>query len=177
MKKISLLLCLGIFLLPAVNSPAADISISEASSECIDCHASVHPGIVKDWQNSRHANIAPQDAMAVEGLARKLSSKNVPDNLKGTVVGCAECHMQRPEAHADTFEHNGYEIHVVVSPRDCATCHSQETEQYSNNLMANAYANLAEYTLYQKLQRSIIGTNKRTQGRIIAGPAVEATQS
>jgi hypothetical protein len=44
MKKISLLLCLGIFLLAAVNSPAADISISEASSECIDCHASVHPG-------------------------------------------------------------------------------------------------------------------------------------
>jgi len=72
MKKSSLLLCLGIFLLQTSNSPAADVSVSEATSECIDCHASVHPGIVIDWQNSRHANIAPKDAMAVEGLARKV---------------------------------------------------------------------------------------------------------
>jgi len=85
--------------------------------------------------------------------------------------------MQRPEAHADTFEHNGYEIHVVVSPKDCSTCHSQEDEQYSKNLMANAYDNLAENKLYQKLQRSIIGTKKRSKGRIICGPADEATKA
>jgi len=177
MKKASLLICLGIFLLQAGAYAAAEVPISDATSECLDCHALVHPGIVKDWQNSRHAIIAPQNAMAVEGPARKISSKKVPETLRGTVIGCAECHTLRPEAHADTFEHNGYEIHVVVSPRDCATCHSQETEQYSNNLMANAYDNLAENTLYQKLQRSIIGTKKRSQGRIIAGPADEATKA
>jgi len=177
MKKVSLLLCLGIFLFYTVNSPAAEISISEATSECIDCHASVHPGIVKDWQNSRHAEITLKDAMAVEGPARKVSNKNVPDNLKGTVVGCAECHMQRPKAHADTFEHNGYEIHVVVSPNDCSTCHAQESDQYSKNLMANAYDNLAENKLYQKLQRSIIGTKKRSRGRITCEPADETTKA
>jgi len=177
MKKLSLLLSVVVFLLQAENLIAADIPISEVSAECIDCHAAVHPGIVKDWQNSRHAIITPKDAMAVEGTALKVSSKNVPENLRGTVVGCAECHLLRPGAHADTFEHNGYEIHTVVSPKDCSTCHSQEAEQYSQNLMSHAYGNLAENKLYQKLQRSIIGTKKRNQGRITYGPADDATKA
>jgi hypothetical protein len=177
MKKVKLFICLGIFFLQASISFSAEIPISEASSECIDCHASVHPGIVKDWQNSRHAEITPKEAMAVDGPARKVSSEKVPDSLKGTAVGCAECHMLRPGAHADTFEHNGYEIHVVVSPGDCATCHSEEAQQYSKNLMANAYDNLAENALYQKLQRSIIGTKKRSHGRITSTPADEATKA
>ena len=92
MKKVSRLLCLGIFIIQAAIAIAAEAPLSEATSECIDCHASVHPGIVKDWQNSRHARITPKEAMAVEGPARKVSSKNVPENLRGTVVGCAECH-------------------------------------------------------------------------------------
>jgi len=46
--------------------------------------------------------------------------------------------------HADTFDHNGYDIHIVVSPGDCRTCHAQETEQYSKNIMAHAYKNLPE---------------------------------
>jgi len=177
MKRVSLMVCLVISLLPAGFAVGADMRISEASSECIDCHASVHPGIVNDWQNSRHAKISPQDAMAVEGTARKVSSKNVPENLKGTVVGCAECHLLRPKAHADTFEHNGYEIHVVVSPNDCSTCHVQEAKQYSKNLMANAYDNLAENKLYHKLQRSIIGTKKLKEGKITFWPADEATKA
>jgi hypothetical protein len=101
------------------NAVAAGIPISDATAECIDCHASIHPGIVKDWQESRHAKTTPNDAMAVEGLARKVSSKTVPEAVKNFAVGCAECHMQRPSEHKDTFDHNGYDIHVVVSPDDC----------------------------------------------------------
>ncbi len=177
MKIISPLIALGIFLLLLSNAMTAEKPVSEATSECIDCHASVHPGIVRDWQKSRHAGITPKDAMAVEGVARKVSSKNVPANFKDTVVGCAECHMLRPKAHADTFEHNGYKIHVVVSPGDCATCHSEEAAQYSKNLMSHAYDNLAENPLYQKLQRSIIGTKKSDQGRLTLGPADDATKA
>jgi len=177
MKKVSLLICLGIFIIQVAISMALELPISEATSECIDCHVSVHPGIVMGWQNSRHAKISPQNAMTVEGPARKVSSKKVPENLRGTVVGCAECHLLRPQAHADTFEHNGYEIHVVVSPSDCATCHSQEAEQYSKNLMSHAFGNLAENTLYQKLQTSIIGTKKRSHGRITSEPADDATKA
>ena len=160
MIRVGILLCLGIFILQNGIATGADLPVSEATAECIDCHTSVHPGIVHDWQNSRHAKITPQDALKIDGPARKISSKNVPENLKNSVVGCAECHTANPKTHADTFEHNGYDIHVVVSPRDCSRCHAQEAEQYSQNLMANAYDNLAANPLYQKLERSIIGSKK-----------------
>ena len=177
MKRVGILLCLGIFISHNGIATGADLPVSEASAECIDCHASVHPGIVRDWENSRHAKITPQDAMAVDGPARKISSKNVPENLKNSVVGCAECHTANPNTHADTFEHNGYDIHVVVSPRDCSTCHAQETEQYSQNIMAHAYDNLAANPLYQKLECSISGSKKRNEGKIACEAANAATQA
>ena len=177
MTKAGILLCMGIIFFQNTVVSAADDAVSEATTECIDCHASIHPGIVRDWQNSRHAKITPQVAMAVDGLALKLSSKNVPENLKNSVVGCAECHTLNPKAHADTFEHNGYDIHVVVSPTDCSTCHAQEAEQYSRNLMSHAYANLAANPVYQKLERSITGSKKRDKHRIVFEAANAATKA
>jgi hypothetical protein len=134
--------------------------VSDATQECLDCHAVFHPGIVADWQKSRHARVTPKTAMAVEELQRRMSSRNVPEALQETSVGCAECHTLRGEAHADTFEHNGYDIHVVVSPDDCATCHATEREQYSKNIMAMAEKNLSENTVYADLQRNILGRRK-----------------
>lgn len=177
MKKVGILLCMGIIFFQNIIVSAADDAVSEATAECIDCHASIHPGIVRDWQKSRHAKITPQDAMAVDGLARKLSSKNVPENLKDSVVGCAECHSLNPKAHADTFEHNGYDIHVVVSPTDCRTCHAQEAEQYSRNIMSHAYDNLAANPLYQKLELSITGSKTRNKDKIVYEPANAATKA
>jgi hydroxylamine dehydrogenase len=177
MKNAMLALIVGVLVLIAVGGRAADIPVSEATAECLECHASIHPGIVKDWQNSRHAKITPQQALAVDGLARKVSSKNIPDNLQSHPVGCAECHTLRPGAHADTFEHNGYDIHVVVSPTDCATCHSSEAEQYSKNLMANAYDNLDANTLYHKLQLSINGRKEFKDGKITFEPANADTKA
>jgi len=177
MRNISLLLGLSLLCLLPGSLTAAEIPMSDATSECLDCHASLHPGIVADWQKSRHAKTTPQAAMAVEGLGRKVSSQEIPAELTGTSVGCAECHNLRPAAHTDTFEHNGYDVHVVVSPRDCAVCHAEEAAQYSKNLMANAHANLAENPLYQKLQRSIIGTKQRKEGRITFKAANDDTRA
>ncbi|MBW2435903.1 MAG: hydroxylamine oxidase [Deltaproteobacteria bacterium] len=177
MKKILLALFVGILVLHAGRGRAADITVSEATAECLECHAVIHPGIVKDWQDSRHAKITPKQAMAVDGLALKVSSKTVPDNLQNNTVGCAECHTLRPKAHADTFEHNGYDVHVVVSPNDCATCHSSEAEQYTKNLMSHAYDNLDANQLYQKLQLSIIGRKKFKDGKITLEPANAATKA
>jgi hydroxylamine dehydrogenase len=158
MKKISCLLMIGLCLwIPHITS-AADVPMSDATSDCIGCHSLVHPGIVEGWRKSRHAMVTPQTAMAVKGLALKVSSEQVPENLLTHAVGCAECHTQRPKAHADTFEHNGYDVHVAVSPGDCATCHALEAGQYSKNIMAHAYKNLAANPLYQQLQNSILGT-------------------
>lgn len=135
---------------------AADVPVSDATAECIECHSTIHPGIVSGWQKSRHSMITPRQAMAVKGPSLKVSSRTVPESLSDSVVGCAECHTQRPGEHADTFEHNGYDVHIVVSPKDCATCHQQEDEQYSGNIMSHAFGNLADNAIYQKQQDAIL---------------------
>ncbi|MCK5203227.1 MAG: hydroxylamine oxidase, partial [Desulfobacterales bacterium] len=147
MKNMAVIICILTSFVGGGTAISVEVPISEASAECIDCHSATHPGIVNDWQNSRHAKITPKEAMAVEGVARKVSSKAVPENLQNVVVGCAECHTLRPKAHADTFDHNENNIHVVVSPDDCKTCHATERQQYSKNIMAHAYGNLADNKL------------------------------
>ena len=174
--KILISTLIASFLIP-VYAWAEDLPISEATAECIDCHTIFQPGIVEDWQQSRHARITPTQAMQADALALKVSSKTIADDLKDTVVGCAECHMLRPESHKDTFDHNGYDIHIVVSPNDCRTCHAVEAEQYSHNLMAHAYNNLAGNKLFQKLQRSILGKPFRNNGKIDYKPESEQTKA
>lgn len=149
--------CLFIFCaqLFATANGFAEVTISEATEECLDCHAVFHPGIVEDWRRGRHAAVSPGAAMAVEGMARKVSAKKIPESLKGSAVGCAECHTLRADQHKDSFEHNGYQIHVVVSPDDCRTCHTQEADQYRRNPMSFAYGNLMNNAIYQQLQASV----------------------
>jgi len=158
MKKIAFLLIIGLCGWIPNNGIAAEVSLSDATSECLECHSTVHPGIVESWQKSRHARVTSQTAMAVKGLSRKVSSKAVPENFLKVAVGCAECHTQRSKDHSDTFEHNGHDVHIVVSPKDCATCHTEEADQYSKNIMAHAFGNLAANPVYQLLQTSILGT-------------------
>ncbi len=149
-----------------IGAMAQDIPVSEATQECLDCHEIFHPGIVAGWKASRHAAITPADALKEKGLALKVSSKDIPKELQQTAVGCAECHALRPEAHADTFDHNGYDIHVVVSPDDCRTCHAEEADQYSRNVMAHAYANLADNKVYNQLESSILANRKMVDQRL-----------
>jgi len=156
---------------------AQEVPVSVATQECLGCHAIFHPGIVEGWRSGRHATITPRTAMDVAEPARKVSSTAVPDVLQGVAVGCAECHTLRPEAHADTFEHNGYNVHVVVSPDDCRTCHDTEADQYSRNVMSHAYRNLADNTLYQQLQRTILGTPVLKHGRLEIDPESADTKA
>jgi hypothetical protein len=166
-----------LILLAAGIASAGDAPVSDATQECLDCHAIYHPGIVADWRKSRHAVFTPKTDMALEENQRRMSSRNVPEPLQATSVGCAECHTLRGGAHADTFEHNGYEIHAVVSPDDCATCHATEREQYSRNIMAMAEKNLSENTLYADLQRNILGTAEVTPDRVHFAPADDMTRA
>jgi hypothetical protein len=147
----------------AANSAAP---LSAATEECLGCHATFHPGIVAEWQKSRHAAMTPGQALAVKGLARKISAASVPEQLSGTAVGCAECHTLRPESHSDSFEHNGHQVHVVVSPKDCAHCHPEEQAQFGENLMAHAHANLAGNALYGDLERAISGSSRVHAGKV-----------
>ncbi len=142
----------------------ADPPVSEATSECIGCHESVTPGIVADWRRSRHSRVTPVEALTAEPLSRRISAASVPGPLAGTVVGCAECHTANPGTHADTFEHNGHPVHIVVSPADCARCHPVERDQYAENMMSRAYGNLKHNALYQDLVGTVNGGQKFSGG-------------
>jgi hydroxylamine dehydrogenase len=149
---------------------------SAATEDCLACHISAHPGIVEAWKLSRHAGTTPGQSMQAKGFARRVSSPDVPEELRGTTVGCAECHTMRGDRHADTFEHNGYQVHVVVSPDDCATCHAEEREQFSLNLMSQARTNFVHNTLYQDMERTINGVPILSAGKLTFQPAAAATQ-
>jgi hypothetical protein len=140
--------------------------ISEETTECLECHAKITPGMVADWTSSRHAKISPLKAFQKKELERRISAKSVPEELEQNVVGCAECHTLNSEKHSDTFEHNGYEVHIVITPEDCATCHPVEVKQYGENLMSHAYGNLQNNSLYQDLVRSINGVQYFDEGQI-----------
>ncbi len=139
------------------STPAHSAPISDATKACIGCHEAVTPGIVADWKASRHARVTPAEALTKPRIERRISAALPPAGTAETAVGCAECHRLNAELHPDTFEHNGYRVHIVVSPEDCAACHPEEREQYANNLMANAHGNLQGNPLYRSLAESING--------------------
>lgn len=178
MRQTYSLVIVSLLLLLSPGTVLGDAApVSDATQECLGCHAIYHPGIVADWQKSRHAMVAPKTAMTVDEMQRRMSGSKVPEALQATSVGCAECHTLRGGSHADTFEHNGYEIHVVVSPDDCAACHTTEREQYSKNIMAMAEKNLSENTLYNDLQRSILGAAEVKPDRVHFTPANDMTRA
>jgi hypothetical protein len=131
--------------------------ISEETRTCIECHSVEHPGIVADWQAGRMAKVTPTAARSMVLTKRRVSFDKVPDRLARVVVGCAECHTMNPERHQDTFDHNGHQVHVVVTPEDCATCHPVEATQYDKNIMSRAYGNLQNNPVYRALAESANG--------------------
>lgn len=153
MREVMLSMSLLLLLVSTVGATMQ----SEDTQNCIACHASITPGIVADWEKSRHAKRTPAEALKAETLKRRVSASNVPDRLAGTVVGCAECHTMNPEKHKDSFDHNGYTVHIVVTPPDCATCHPTERAQYEQNIMSYAHGNLNDNPLYGALVTSVNG--------------------
>ena len=177
MKHLACVLSLMFSLCWFQTAWSAQEKVSDATGECIGCHESINPGIVEDWRNSRHAATTVKEAMSVQGIGKKVSAENIPESLQETAVGCAECHSMRNDRHADAFEHNGFQIHVVVSPEDCATCHRKERDQYGLNIMAHAYANLDDNAVYQNLLQTIIGKPEFAGGKVSFSPADEITRA
>jgi hypothetical protein len=105
---------------PSVQRTPAPAPRSGASKACVDCHASMHPGIVAQWRGSGHA---------------------------GAAVGCLECH-RADAGRADAFEHFGATIAVIVTPRDCARCHKAEDGEFEASHHAKAGDILASLDNY-----------------------------
>jgi len=132
-------------------------SLSPETENCLICHRQVTPGIVADWESSRHSQITPAQGMQKSTLEQRISAGSVPDSLMNVVVGCGECHRLLPDTHTDTFNHNGINVHTVVTPNDCAVCHPQEQGQYLQNKMAHARTNLTNNATYQDLLQTVNG--------------------
>jgi hydroxylamine dehydrogenase len=153
--------------------PAATPSISPQTQNCLGCHTSVTPGIVKDWETSRHSQVMVGEAITKPTLQRRVSANSPPVALRDHVVGCYECHSQNTNKHKDSFEHFGYRINVIVSPPDCAICHSVEVSQYEGSKKANAYGNLMKNPVYHELVSTIDGVKKIDDEKILSEPPSE----
>jgi hypothetical protein len=108
----------ALLLLQSTSIAAVKYAPHEFSKEtkiCVKCHKKRSPGIVKQWEKSRHF------------------SEN---------VGCYECH-KADGGDKDAFFHQQKKvgnkaISIIVSPKDCANCHENEVEQFTNSHHAQA---------------------------------------
>ncbi len=132
--------------------------LSDATQECLACHVTATPTIVEDWKRSRHSMTTPAEGLRKGELQRRVSTPDIPANLLGHAVGCAECHTLNPDTHKDVFVHNEKKTHLTVTPKDCSTCHATESQQYDKNLMAHAHTNLSQNKVYGQLMHAVNGT-------------------
>jgi len=149
---------MGLSIAAVASVPAKDTdNVSTATQNCLMCHETIASNMASNWAKSRMAGITPAQAMAKPRQERRVSFEKVPEDLADVVVGCAECHTMRPDKHADTFDHQGFKVHTVVTPDDCAVCHPVERGQFAKNLMAEAYGNLQNNPVYADLVRVVNG--------------------
>lgn len=159
------------------NPVYAKIIISKATKRCLSCHQYVSPGIVAEWEKSIHAHKSPSMALKQPRLTRCISTKYIPSRFKNVVVGCAECHTINPKNHKDTFNHNGFKVHIIVTPKDCAVCHPVEVKQYDKNIMSHAYANLMKNPVYHNLLETTNGVQELSHGKLIYKKADSKTNA
>ncbi len=85
--------------------------ISSEGKTCLKCHESVTPGIVLDWKQSKHVS-------------------------EGT--DCFSCHNAAGKERPDAFEHNGFTVVTIVTPKDCQSCHAVETKEFIESRHSSA---------------------------------------
>jgi hypothetical protein len=92
----------------ALEYPEAQIT--SENRDCITCHETLSPGVVKQWKESKHSHSG---------------------------IGCYNCHKAY-ESDPDAIEHNGKHISVIVTPKDCSACHPEQTAQFNRSKHAAA---------------------------------------
>ncbi|MBN1301778.1 MAG: hypothetical protein JW995_11240 [Melioribacteraceae bacterium] len=155
------------FLFLIMSSFLCAQKISTETSECLDCHIAVTPGIVSDWKSSLHSNSSLKLAINRGELERRISITDINGIIPTEVaVGCYECHSLNTDSHKDAFDHFGYTINVVVSPNDCSTCHPVETNEYGNSKKAYAHDILKKNPVYSMLVKTITSPKDFDEGEI-----------
>ena len=70
--------------------------MSSDTAACLSCHRMVTPGIVGDWENSRHAKTTPADALKLPKIERRMSAADVPADLQNKAIGCGRMSYDKP---------------------------------------------------------------------------------
>ncbi len=89
-------------------------------SQCLGCHTRQTPAVAAEWRQGRHGQAG---------------------------VNCFDCHRAE-KGESDAFEHNGFTIAVIVSPKDCARCHPQQLEEQKGSHHAKGGQILASLDNY-----------------------------
>ncbi|HZD42043.1 MAG TPA: multiheme c-type cytochrome, partial [Terriglobales bacterium] len=107
------------FLLPTLLYWESDVSGEAAPSSptatddyqgCVNCHRTLSPALVKEWEISRHAQLG---------------------------IGCVSCHGAE-KSDPDAWTHEGTLIATLVTPKDCGRCHPQQQQEFSGSHHAKA---------------------------------------
>jgi len=88
-----------------------------SNAQCLMCHKTMDPGIVADWEHSKHAKVG---------------------------VGCVQCHVV-PKNYPTAFKAHPYQganwtVQIAVSSVTCAKCHAKEVKEFLNSGHARAGA-------------------------------------
>ncbi|MBW1997085.1 MAG: hydroxylamine oxidase [Deltaproteobacteria bacterium] len=172
-----IILILAVVFIALIPRGGYGAEVSDDTETCLECHSVLTPGIVEAWKRSRHAAVSPGEGLQKKKLERRISTEEIPERLLSVAVGCAECHTLNPEAHGDTFEHNDYQVHIVVSPADCALCHVKEERQFAQNIMSTAHGNLVDNPLYMDLVKQINGVQVFDGNEVDVRPPVPETNA
>ena len=172
---LSILSSHAIFAAEEKQDVLSNASLSPQTRDCLGCHNSYTPGIVKDWLTSRHSKTMPGEAMKKAVLEKRISAEGLPKELREFAVGCFECHSQHPESHKDNFDHMGFKINVIVTPDDCRSCHPAEAKQFSESKKAYAYKDLMENSVYRTMVNTITGLKKIEKGVLLTEKPSEST--
>ena len=123
-----MLIIVGVLALVAgqVRNAFAEVQVPPAfygakeGAVCIGCHSRQNNALVYEWRASR---------MGQKG------------------VNCYDCHRAQ-KGEPDAFEHNGFVISLIVSPKDCGKCHQKQMNQQQGSHHAKAGQILASLDNY-----------------------------
>ncbi len=81
-----------------------------SNQQCLSCHKDDDPGLVADWEHSKHAEAG---------------------------VGCVQCHVV-PKDYPTAFKEHpemgkNWTVQIAVSSITCANCHEKEVTEYMNS--------------------------------------------
>ncbi|WP_456426089.1 multiheme c-type cytochrome [Desulfurobacterium sp.] len=85
-------------------------AFSKESQACIECHIKKTQFVVNDWKRSAHYKFK---------------------------VGCYECHKS-DRSNPAAYEHHGFIISTLVTPKSCAKCHPKIVKEYTASIHAHS---------------------------------------